>query len=225
MKFLKKQCIFYILLLGGLVPHLYAQSPSYSYIVKIKLPPTITDAAANIHAYYRGQEFKFDTGCIMLSKKHERLAFSIIITPELEYKAIKNNIRYLKRVDGLPCRWFDLTLSFAPHHNYVWHIEERPLDDVPLRIPDHAIVIQTNPALIDALDEQPRHEDEEKIIKNVHAKVIHFPTIIFKKDLQKKEFEEASIHSLLAACDIRAIHQAAEDPLTLQPHLCQPSSP
>ena len=188
--------------------------PQYSYILKIKLPAAI-QATSSIAAYYQGHELKFDTGCIMLPEKQERLAFSIIITPEVEHKAIKNNIWYLKRIASLPCRWFDLTLTFETSEPnklmYQWHIQETDINEMPLRIPDHAILIQTDPKLIDTIE--AIGENNQKTIScdtRSNLGTIYFPTIIFKKELTKDEFEHALIYPSLAIMDTRAIHEAVD---------------
>lgn len=192
-----------------------AKEVTYSYIMKMKLPCGITNASS-VLCYYQGHELRCNTGCILLSEKQERLAFSLIITPEVEHKAIKNNVWYLKRLPDLPCRWFDLTLSFETNGQnklaYRWLIEERNINDVPLRIPDHAIVIQTDPTLIEKLEPSSSGCDDEDRTKKMlnHAITIYFPTIIFKKDLSKQSFEAACVHPLLAAIDARAIHQTRE---------------
>lgn len=184
----------------------------YLYILKIRLPPAITNTS-NVIGYYHGKELRLNAGCIPIPEKQERLAFSVIITPEVEHKAIKNNIWYLKRLPTLPCRWFDLTLSFEQGENgklvYRWAIEEQNIDKVSLRLPDHTILIQTDPKLIDKLENPTEGNDSRKLCSgiNTQSTIIYFPTIVFKKNISKQEFEDALVYPSLAALDTRAIHE------------------
>lgn len=177
---------------------------SYSYIARIQLPPSIK--GNQIKAYYKGTLLKFEDSWCLVPEDQKCLTFSLIVTPaEIEPVCEGNTTRYLKRNLRADCAWYDLTLEIDPHHKsgYLWHIEKKNLADVPTRLPEHSILLYTNPDYIEAVQQM---ETEKPAGFSAETMVINFPTIIFKRTIDKEAFEETAVTALLASLDLDTIH-------------------
>lgn len=175
----------------------------YSYVLRLQLPPAIN--GNHLKAYYKGSCLELDSWCL-LPEDQRCLTFSLIITPaEIEPVCEGNTTRYLRRNPKAACAWYDLTLEIDPHHKsgYTWNIEKKDLSKVPSRLPEHSILIYTNPEYIDSIKQM---ETERPAGFSSDTMVINFPTIIFKKTIDKEVFEETAVTALLASLDLDTIH-------------------
>lgn len=78
----------------------------------------------------------------------------------------------------------DLKLKEAPH--YHWDIKKRELDQVPLRIPDYAIIVHLPAAFIDTLT-----DEHGTATRNT----FYLPSFTLKKDITTDELEDFLIES------------------------------
>ena len=195
-------------------------SPRF-YSLKVRIPSHLTTIANDyLSAYYKGFALDLDDGWSQLPECGQPCTFSLLITEDIDFKTNGNTIRYLKRIDGQPFLWYDLTLSICPSKDstsnstpsatdkksYSWKIEER--EDVPDRIPEHTIVLLADPEHIDSLQSETLPGETD----------ITLPVIVFKKELDEDTFKDSLIAIRLgAALNLDAIHRQ-DKPSCLQRH-------
>ena len=207
-----KKIIFLVVALLVQVKTTQAAVASYSYVLKFQFPATLT-STPELRGWYKGKPLDLRDHWCIIREEDETVAFSLVITPEIKFKSRGNNVDYLKRISEQPCKWYDLTLHID--HNKqtcYWEIEEKGLDEVPLRLPLHTIAIQTNPDIIDKVEEivESSESDDSPHRESCKTNVINLPMIFIKKNLIKADFQEASIYPLMASIDLRTIHQEAK---------------
>lgn len=181
-----------------------SQDVAYSYIARIQLPPRVK--SNQIKAYYKGTLLKFDDSWCLIPEDQKSLTFSLIITPaEIEPVSEGNTTRYLKRNSSAPCAWYDLTLEIDPHHKngYHWLIEKKNLTDVPTRLPEHSILLYTDPEHIEKVEHIETKKPAGFALKTM---IINLPTVVFKETIDHVAFEEAAVTALLASLDLDTIH-------------------
>ena len=175
------------------------------YSLKTKFPKSAT-ADQYLPGYYKGCEIDIHEGRTELPECYESQTFSIIFTENIDFSAKGNTVRYLKRIEGQSYSWYDLTLSYSTEKHdgedkrvYSWTVEKRKENDVPQRIPDHALVILTNPAFVEALTTEPTIPGSVDVI---------LPTIVFKQNLDSDLFQDTINQIMLGpVLDLDAIHK------------------
>lgn len=180
------------------------------YSITIKLPSHCADE--HIPAYYKGHKLNLHEGWTHVPECGHPSMFSLLITEDVEFSSKGNTVRYLKRIPDQKYVWYDITLTLCKKNDtdsykhdkteedqsYTWDIEERNHDEVPERIPDHTIVLLTNPDFIKSVTSTPSVPGSPEII---------LPTIQFKEDIDKKEFEDTMLSIIVgAALNLNAIH-------------------
>lgn len=198
------------LLQGGAT--LYSATSCYSYILKFQFPASFA-STPELLGWYKGKPLDLKDHWCIIREDEETVAFSLVITPEIKFISRGNNVAYLKRLPDQPCKWYDLTLHID--HNkqiYYWEIEEKSLSEVPLRLPEHTIAIQTNPDFIDKVEEviELTDSEEEPSKEAFKTHTIDLPMIFIKKNLTKIAFQQASVYPLLASLDLKTIHREAK---------------
>lgn len=188
---------------------------TYSYILKLQLPQQLSQAAGPWGSY-KGNPFSLHEHWCVIAERQEIVACSVVITQHVKYKAIGNNVQYLYRQQDAPCKWYDLTLhvEFDPikkRPHYSWHIEERSLDEVSIRIPENAFVILTDPEFIDSLKDFAEEAVNKKNVAQAKKTTIRLPDIVIKNNITKKEWQKAISYSNLAFPDLKAILNKAKE--------------
>ena len=187
--------------------------PNKFYSLKAKIPFALAGLEGNLPAYYKGHKIDLSQGWTKLPECSEPCTFSLLITENVDFVAKGNTVRYLKRIKDQEYTWYDLTLTFhdepksetdnlefpAPaKKTYSWEIE-RHESDSPERIPEHTIVLLTNPTFIASLQVEPALPGAIDIV---------LPTIVFKDTIDPKTFKESSDNILLGpVLDLDAIHR------------------
>lgn len=190
------------------------------YSLKIRIPSHLTSIANDyLSAYYKGFALDLDDGWAQLPECDQPCSFSLLITEDVDFKTSGNTVRCLKRINGQDFLWYDITLSFSQTQNgiskhetdkksYSWKIEERGQEDVPVRLPEHTIVLLADPNHIDSLHSETLPGDTD----------ITLPVIVFKKDLDEETFKDSLIAIRLgAAMNLDAIHRQ-DKPSCMQHH-------
>jgi len=183
-----------------------------SYIFRIKHPDSIKKQP-NLRAYYKG--YKYDIGNMgIISHQSDANSLFLVITDQVKHKCENDKIQYLERIENNPCRAFFLRpkpLSTKPG-NYEWDIIEEDLKNIPLRLPEDALVILLNAALVETLKDNP-NEFLEEFKKNLvydpsKAKrtITYLPELIIKKDVTQSQIDLAAAHAFLCGIDLDAIH-------------------
>lgn len=205
---------FFVIIVFCLAPFSLLPGPSYLYVMRLDFPHKTKGFALN--GFYKGQPLEFKESCVVIREQQDCCAFTLVVTPEVRFKAEGNNVYYLERLGHKPFSWYDLTLrvdakSAKTGAQYKWLIEKRKPQDVPLRLPEHTIVLYLDPELVDKLDTGHNLEQDEiaaTIVRGLGAvTVIDLPAVVLKKDVKQEELHKAQAHSLLASLDLRPIHQ------------------
>lgn len=144
-----------------------------------------------------------------------RSVFSIIITESLDFAPEGNGIRYLKRFKDKPCLWYDVTLIYDSESpaGYHWEITELAEEDMPTRIPEHAIVVFLEPRFVTGLQEcsdarcseyGSTMEAVEEGIKNLFI----LPHVMIDPETSCEDLQESLGLIALATLDVRTLHRA-----------------
>ncbi len=201
-----------------------AEQQSCCYVLDIQFPAHITpNYTQGLKGYYKGDSLKLDEQWCLLPETQERLAFSLVITPDVDFDYMTSDgqtVSHLKRIEQLPCAWYDVTLHKEPFdgavrkQKYHWTIELKGIDEIPIRLPSHAIVIKMSPHAIETVKE---HKDDEvrtsptSLIteKSLRTTVIHLPTLVIKPTLTLQEWEQEQL-STVFAFDTDTVHGKIE---------------
>lgn len=183
--------------------HVAKTSPVYALIVQTPICFMKKHQECPLKVYYGGYQVDLSGGVATLPVTDFREVFSLVITSYASFKTrAQNTVCYLKRHPKAPCLWYDLTLRKIEARDpsdddeedvkekYVWDIKKRNLKDVPLQLPEHAIVILMDPGLVhDVVDMKIDGYDMENII--------YLPAVVFRPDASPDAFKDAFLHSAL----------------------------
>ncbi len=189
--------------------------PQRYYSLKAKLAADLKDSKGSLPVYYKGHKIDLNQGWTKLPECSEPCTFSLLITENIGFKGKEKTINYLKRIPDQAYVWYDLTLSFhdepkdenvdhaespAPaKKTYIWTIEKHDSDETPERIPEHTIVLLTNPDFIDSLKTETSLPGAIDIV---------LPTIVFKDDIDSETIQESTLNVLMGPMmDLDAIHR------------------
>lgn len=177
---------------------------SHDYILRIKMPHHIAQAKG-LYGYYKGLEYDLSSKWALLHDEEPITALSVVITDDIEIPQHQGNtITYLMRGDS-DCSWYDLTQTAEGS----WLIEKRNLEDVPKRLPKQTLIIFINPDLVETIMQpvQTTALDDSEI-----ETITRLPIIAFKKNITSDDFKTARDYALLAAVNLKSVHQPAPQP-------------
>lgn len=184
-----------------------------SYILRVKYPETIKQQP-NLRAYYKGYRYDISNMGI-ISDQSEMSTLFIVITDQIKHKWENERAQYLERVESNPCRAFFLSskLSTTGADIGQWQISEENIQNVPLRLPEDALVILLNSDLIETLKENP-NKFVEAFRKNLEYNpnddkktIIYLPELIIKENVTQSQIDLAVINASLGSIiDLGAIH-------------------
>jgi hypothetical protein len=189
-------------------------SPSQC-IVNFRLPSTLSHLEGTT-VHYKGNLFNCNNGWCLIPQEQECSTFSFVITPHIISVSDGNNIRYLKRDEKAACLWYDLTYIKESDRCY-WAIEPKNPEEMPLRLPLHAIIIKLNPNLVCRVEET----QTRKHLRS-HTNVYHLPTIVID-NVTQEEWDNACVEAVLSF-DSTTIHQPTKRE-TKQEKCCNISVP
>lgn len=136
--------------LKGICDDVVRSYGTYAYIVKVEADGGVHSlrSAAQRHPLYmvyRGQLMILDSHVAILKRKRMHFVFSMVITPDLAYTMQGGGGMALKQDE--PVRWFDITFAW---NGTGWSciIDELPRDKMATLLPDHAMVLLYDPALV-----------------------------------------------------------------------------
>ncbi len=210
----------------------FIKSSTLPYLLNLHNPNAIS--IDGLSAYYKGFEISLSEGRALLPECGTPTVFSLIITPSASFKMQGKTVTSLLRDPKQPCRWWDLTLISKDQEvdeedrrsatgeqsqaealaktdedkivtrEYTWDIKSVAKDDMPERLPEHAIVVLIDPQFIETITE----------IQSENS--INLPTIVFKTidESSKEAFEEAILFATMSRPDLRAIN-CRERPICL----------
>lgn len=185
-------------------------SQDICYMLKTDAPPHCE--LTGLKAYYQGITFDLSQGWAILPEKERALTFSIVFINNIDLEGTTAD-PHLKIPDNTPFSWYDLTLTFhassSAHtttdispdthkETYNWTIEKRDPEEVPTRLPYHALVVWIDPDMIDTLKLEPGITD---------STLVYLPTIAFKQDIDPDIFEKKLTIALAASLTPDAFHQ------------------
>ena len=177
---------------------------SYSYVFKIKIPAGI-ELCESLCGFYKGKPIDFEKNWAVWFEDEEQFTFSLIITPEVAFKTIGNNVRCVQRIKNQPFRWYDLTLSKNKNASSVWTIKQLDKKEAPLKIPDHTIILLLQPDCVEKLVKPVGCINQTTSVDM--ACVVALPTVVLRANVTEEELQEACIQAQIASLELRAIHQ------------------
>lgn len=186
--------------------------PQRIYSLKAKFPQALASLSPSLPVYYKGHKIDLTKGWTKLPECSEPCTFSLLITENVDFVAKGNNVRYLKRIPDQEYTWYDLTLTLEQEakdtelvtpmpaqKTYRWNIERHDEAATPERIPEHTIVLLTNPAFVEKLKTETALPGAIDIV---------LPTVVFKETVDPETFKEKSEEILLGpVMDLDAIHR------------------
>lgn len=185
-------------------------SAATAHILRIQCPQGWKHIPG-MRAYYKGERLDLSDHWCIVPETTRTAIFSLIVTDEIGFATRDANVRSLQRTHD-HCRWFDLTLSITDT-GYSWQTQELSIDEMPQRIPEHAITVLIDPEFVDKLapctDETCEPTDDEKAAA-VSATVIIFPQVVLKKNSDRKKFDDSLGIIALGALDIETVHRTPE---------------
>jgi len=193
-----------------------------SYIFRVKYPQTIKKQP-NLRAYYKG--YRYDIGNMgIISHQSEANTLFIVITDQIKHKSENERIQYLERVENNPCRAFFLSTK-APDANsstLQWDIQEENVQNIPLRLPEDALVILLNSNLVEILKENPNKfiEDFKKNLEyNPNDKkrtIVYLPELIIKENSTQAQIDSAAEYASLCGIDLDAMHVSPKKEIKIE---------
>ncbi len=209
-------CLF---ILSQSAPRLYCQSPIASKILysgSIQFPKL--HKLPNVRIYWKGYRVKCECNddtkkmCFIFADESNKPSFKVLFTESLQFETEQNVVKYLKIQEGMPYRFYSLTLSKADslldeefdktNQQKSWRIREYRHALHNGIIPDDTIIVCLNPDYIDKLE---------------GGDSVTLPTIKIRNDVLQLVGSEAKLHeradelflSLVMDCD--AIHTAMQE--------------
>ena len=179
------------------------------FVLSVHTP--ITSNSKGLHACYKGRIISLNSVDCILPEQDKSLAFSYVITEDIDIVAQKNTVRYLKRETSLPCKWFDITLTIddsSDEPTYTWTVDERDKKNMPEQLPDTAILILADPSIIEKVE--PRHS-EPTVKAGSQNNVVPLPTIFIKENV---DTSKQSARASLALINLRTISSRRNEDTT-----------
>lgn len=173
--------------------HAIVQPQNYTYVVKVDI-----DQKDKVHIIctYKGCVIDLNDGIDFLPEAALVNSFPIIITHE-HPKLSNGTVSHLERIPDVPCLWYDVSWV-KEGTKTLWTIEQKTEDEMPLRVPHHAIIICYPPEFIEKLEDKTPQES---------SNIIHIPTIVLKKNLsqeEKKKRDDDLNRCILAQVEVNA---------------------
>lgn len=166
------------------------------YTIDMHIPQT--SKACGLTAYYKGKPLNLCNSFCILPEKEKRLTFCYVIAEEADINVRGNSVLNLKRsANKHDIAWYDLTLSIDNPNaepTYMWKIEEKSIDTMPVNFPDHVIFIQTHPSNIEKIEYTNKD--------SLGDSIIHLPTIFLKENINFSK----SLHATMASIDLRTFN-------------------
>jgi hypothetical protein len=213
----------YCLVLGcffccGMITYLHAEPGSvFNFVLNTHVPKS--SKIDGLTAFYHGVPYDLSKATNVIAEQKKRVVFSVVIGEEFLPHVQGNLIVGLKRIANKPVRWYDLTLELSHTDEqepvYVWRIEELVYDEQtqkdarPIVLPDHAIVIQAHPDIIQEVKQT--HQN------SVADQLLMLPTICIKENVH---MDSNNLYATMASIDLRSFHGPIEQCKTCIPHAC-----
>ncbi|KKR97250.1 MAG: hypothetical protein UU47_C0001G0023 [candidate division TM6 bacterium GW2011_GWE2_41_16] len=179
------------------------------FVLSVHTP--ISSNSKGLYACYKGRIIALNSVDCILPEQDKSLAFSYVVTEDVGIVAQKNTIRYLKRDESLPCNWYDITLKIDDSRDeptYSWTVDKRAKNNMPLQLPETAILILADPSIIEKV-EPTRAEPINKT--GTANNVVSLPTIFIKENV---DAEKQSARASLALINLRTISSRKHEDTT-----------
>lgn len=183
-----------------------------SYIFRIKYPELVKKQPS-LRAYYKG--YKYDIGNMgIISHQSESNTLFLVITDHIKHKFENDKIQYLERIENNPCRAFFLSSKTSAHNpeTIEWQIEEEKTQNIPLRLPEDALVVLLDSNLVEEVKDNPSKfvQDFKKNLEynstNNTRSIIYLPELCIKKTITQTQIDLAATYASLCSIDLDAIH-------------------
>ena len=180
-------------------------STCHDHILQIKAPKSLSKLPG-LYCYYKGLEYDLSGKWALINDEKPITALSIVITDTIEIPQHQGNcITYLMRGEN-ECSWYDLTQT----EDGSWNIEKKDLTDVPQRLPKQTLILFIDPRLVETITQPATTSFAEDT--ETPETITRLPLIVFKKNLTTEDFKEASDFAILAAVNLKSVHQPASQP-------------
>lgn len=193
-----------------------------SYIFRIKYPESIKKQP-NLRAYYKG--YKYDIGNMgIINHQTEANTLFIVITDQIKHKCENERIQYLERIENNPCRAFFLSLKVAQNNpeSPQWQIVEENIQNIPLRLPEDALVILLSSNMVETIKENANKfvEDFKKNIEynpNENKRtIVYLPELIIRSNINQSQMDLAAAHASLCGIDLDAMHVSPKKEIKIE---------
>jgi hypothetical protein len=199
-----------------------ATAPSqYSYIVSLTYA-SLTQHGP-IRLYYKGNRISLNDGFGIIPEAHLPSSFLLVITQEPYAQHASSGVKGIARDKEAAVRCFDV--DFISHVDetsalkYRWNCIERSAEDIPLLLPENALIFPFDPALIDTV----LFSEEASLPANSESgqgnHVVRLPSIALRDTTTQKEFNQACDYAALVSPDLESVHSpiksAVSDNITL----------
>jgi len=175
---------------------------THTYVIRVKFPSSIVTIPP-LCGYYKGEKLVFTDNQAVFTDTDSCSCFPLVITSELSHKSDGGTILYLERKNSLACRLFYISRTTQEYsEKNQWTVEEEPISELPLRLPENSIILLMNPDHILSL-QSARISSKKTTFSD---KVVQLPSVIIKKNISEEELKAASDNAILASMDINAIH-------------------
>lgn len=181
-----------------------------SYILRVRYPNTITKQP-NLRAYYKGYKYEIGNMGIITDQAEANTLF-IVITDQIKHKCENERIQYLERIANNPCRAFFLSSKTTNSDTSQWQIAEENIQNVPLRLPEDAMVILLDANMIETLKESPNKfiedfkKNHEYNPNDSKRTIVYLPELIIKENINQSQIDLASAYASLCCIDLEALH-------------------
>lgn len=182
---------FVLIFITSCNAHLPGQT--YTYMIKTDSDPR---DPAPIKCIYKGHVIDLQEGIDFLPETELVSHFTVIITSE-HPKILNGTVAHLERDPKIECRWYEINWS-KEGTKTTWSITELTEENMPLRIPDDAIIVCYPVKFFEKIEDKTSQDS---------CTIIHLPSIILKKNLseeEKRKRDDEITRSILAQVEVNA---------------------
>lgn len=166
------------------------------YSMRINFPATFKKIPA-LCGYYKGYKLEFDENMCIIPENNQACSyFTVIITEQVKHTR-DGTLEHLQRFADKPCRLFHIS-----RRDKQWHVQEEHTDNIPVRLPEEALVLLINPVFVDSFSTQ----DSTRI----DTPIITLPTLYIKPTVTQQEFDISALQALFASLDVNPVHSSVK---------------
>jgi hypothetical protein len=166
------------------------------YSMRINFPATFKKIPV-LCGYYKGYKLEFDENLCIIPENNQACSyFTVIITEQVQH-INDGTLEHLTRLADKPCRLFHVS-----RRDKQWHVQEELTDNIPLRLPEEALVLLINPLFIEDFKAQES--------TRLEIPIITLPTLYIKSTVTQQEFDITALRALFASLDVNPVHSSVK---------------